>query len=319
MTANKRKNRYTIAFYNVENLFDTVDNPNTFDDDFTPNGKLRWNRKKYGHKLRKITSVISQLGNNQSAYPPVIIGLVEVENAIVVNNLVKHKNLSRFNYDYVHYDSPDERGIDVALMYNKDFFKVIFSETHSLLLNDEEGGVDYTRDLLVVKGMLNDEIVYVLVNHWPSRREGVSETENNRIKAAQLTRSVMDKIKEEESTAKFIIMGDFNDNPVNKSVEEYLMSDDLYNPMKPLYKRGKGTTTHFKEWHLFDQIMFSRDFFDEKKSKYTFLDAKIYNRDWLKIFNGKYEGSPFRTFIGPFYKGGFSDHFPVYITLEKDR
>ncbi|MDO6674396.1 endonuclease/exonuclease/phosphatase family protein [Tenacibaculum sp. 1B UA] len=318
MTSNRRRNRFTVAFYNVENLFDTVDNPNTYDNDFTPNGKLKWGKKKYHHKLRKITSVISQLGNNQSAYPPVIIGLVEVENAMVVNDLVKHKNLSKFNYDYVHYDSPDERGIDVALMYNKDFFEVISSETHPLLLTDNRGEVDYTRDLLVVKGMFNDELVHVLVNHWPSRREGETESEKNRIKAAQLTRSVMDKIKEEESAPKFIVMGDFNDDPTNKSIKEYLISDDLYNPMKPLYERGIGTTTHYKKWHLFDQIMFSKAFFNVNESKHSFLNAKIYNKDWLKIYKGKYKGSPFRTFIGPFYKGGFSDHFPIYVTFEKE-
>ncbi|MEE4000127.1 endonuclease/exonuclease/phosphatase family protein [Tenacibaculum sp. FZY0031] len=318
MIRNKRKNRYTIAFYNVENLFDTVDNPHTYDNDFTPNGKLKWNRDKYSHKLRKITSVVSQLGKNQSAYPPIIVGLVEVENANVVKDLVQHQNLSKFNYDYVHYDSPDERGIDVALMYNKDFFEILCSKTHSLLLTNDDGEVDYTRDLLVVKGRFNDEIIYVLINHWPSRREGVMETEKNRIKAAQLTRSVMDAIKEEERGAKFIVMGDFNDNPISKSIAEYLMSDDLYNPMKSLYDMGIGTTTHYKEWHLFDQIIFSRDFFDLGKSKHSFLHAKVYNKDWLKIYKGKYEGSPFRTFIGPFYKGGFSDHFPVYITLEKE-
>lgn len=318
MTSNRRRNRFTVAFYNVENLFDTVDNPNTYDNDFTPNGKLKWGKKKYHHKLRKITSVISQLGNNQSAYPPVIIGLVEVENAMVVNDLVKHKNLSKFNYDYVHYDSPDERGIDVALMYNQDFFEVISSETYPLLLTDDRGEVDYTRDLLVVKGMFNDELVHVLVNHWPSRREGKTESEKNRIKAAQLTRSIIDKIKKEEKAPKFIVMGDFNDDPTNKSIKEYLISDDLYNPMNPLYERGLGTTTHYKKWHLFDQIMFSKAFFNVNESKYSFLNAKIYNKDWLKIYKGKYKGSPFRTFIGPFYKGGFSDHFPIYVTFEKE-
>ncbi|REH56123.1 hypothetical protein C7448_101156 [Tenacibaculum gallaicum] len=318
MTLNRRRNRFTVAFYNVENLFDTVDDPNTYDNDFTPNGKLKWGKKKYRHKLRKITSVISQLGNNQSAYPPVIIGLVEVENAMVVNDLVKHKNLSKFNYDYIHYDSPDERGIDVALMYNQDFFEVMSSETYPILLTDDRGEVDYTRDLLVVKGMFNDELVHVLVNHWPSRREGETESEKNRIKAAQLTRSIIDKIKKEEKAPKFIVMGDFNDDPTNKSIKEYLISDDLYNPMKPLYKRGLGTTTHYKKWHLFDQIMFSKAFFNVNESKHSFLNAKIYNKDWLKIYKGKYKGSPFRTFIGPFYKGGFSDHFPIYVTFEKE-
>ncbi|CAM1359249.1 Endonuclease/Exonuclease/phosphatase family protein [Tenacibaculum sediminilitoris] len=318
MSTSKRRNRYTVAFYNVENLFDITDNPKTNDDDFTPSSRLRWNKKKYHRKLSKIASVISQLGSNQSAYPPAVIGLVEVENAKVVKDLTRNKNLLNFNYKYVHYDSPDERGIDVALMYNNDFFDVISSKTHSLLLTDDKGEVDYTRDLLVVKGVLNNEIVYVLVNHWPSRREGEKQTEDNRIKAAELTRGVIDDIKKEDDTSKFIVMGDFNDNPHDKSVEKYLMSNDLYNPMKELHERGFGTTTHYKKWHLFDQIMFSKVFFDTEKSDHTFLGAKIFKKDWLRIYKGKYKGSPFRSYIGPFYKGGFSDHFPVYITFEKE-
>ncbi len=314
----KRKNRYTIAFYNVENLFDTVDNPLTNDDDFTPKGRLKWNKKRYYHKIRKLTSVISQLGSNQSIYPPVIVGLVEVENAKVVKDLIKHKNLSKYRYDFVHYDSPDERGIDVALLYNKDFFEVVSSTTHKLILTNQEGEVDYTRDLLVVKGKLNKEEIYVLVNHWPSRREGEEETKKKRIKAAKLVREVMTKIKEVDKASKFIIMGDFNDDPTSESINDYLITDDLYNPMKALYKEGNGTTTHFKEWHLFDQIIFSRAFFDVTKSKHTFLEAKIYKKRWLEIYKGKYKGSPFRTYIGPFYKGGFSDHFPVYAIFEKD-
>ncbi|WGH74754.1 endonuclease/exonuclease/phosphatase family protein [Tenacibaculum tangerinum] len=314
----KRKDRYTIAFYNVENLFDTFDNPKTHDDDFTPKSRLGWNTKKYQHKLRKITSVIRQLGSNKSIYPPAIIGLVEVENAKVVKDLATHKNLSKYTYKYVHYDSPDERGIDVALLYNSDFFEVISSKTHHLLLTDEIGEIDYTRDLLEVKGMLNGEVVYVLVNHWPSRRQGETETEENRIKAAKLVRKTIHSIQEKEENAKFIIMGDFNDDPTSISIENHLMSGDLYNPMKPLYEKGMGTTTHYKEWHLFDQIIFSRDFFDTEKSEHTFLEAKIFKTDWLKIYRGKYKGSPFRTYIGPFYKGGFSDHFPVYVIFEKD-
>lgn len=314
----RRKNKITIAFYNVENLFDTVDNPFTVDDDYTPNGKRRWNLKKYNHKVKKITSIISQIGLESSSIPPVIIGLAEVENSKVLKDITAHKNVSKFNYKYVHYDSLDERGIDVALMYNSDFFEVISSKTYSLLLKDEEGEVDYTRDLLVVKGKLNNEEVYVLVNHWPSRRDGEEVTAINRIKAANLVQKVISEIKEKEKDPKFIIMGDFNDNPTSKSIQDYLMRDDLYNPMKSLYKKGKGTLTHYKEWHLFDQIIFSRDFFDAEKSHHTFLEAKIFKKEWLKIYKGKYKGSPFRTYIGPFYQGGVSDHFPVYITLEKD-
>ncbi|KAB1158928.1 endonuclease [Tenacibaculum aiptasiae] len=318
MSLKKRKKVHTIAFYNVENLFDTVNDPFIADDDYTPLSKRRWNEKKYYQKIKKISSVISQLGNKESAYPPALVGLVEVENSRVVKDLIKHKNLSVYNYDFVHYDSPDERGIDVALVYHKDFFEVVSSETHTLHLTDDEGEIDYTRDVLAVKGWLNGELVHVLVNHWPSRRDGEEETRPNRIKAAKLVREIMEEIKHDNKDAKFIIMGDFNDDPTSESIKDYLATDDLYNPMKSLFEKGKGTLTFSGEWHLFDQIIFSRDFFDSEKSSHTFLKAKILNKDWLRTNRGKYKGSPFRTYIGPWYKGGFSDHFPVYITLEKD-
>lgn len=318
MARSRKKNILTVALYNVENLFDTVNNPKTADDDFTPSSKKRWNVSRYRQKVKKISSVISQLGVNQSAYPPVIIGLVEVENAKVVKDLKRHKNLSKYNYDFVHYDSPDERGIDVALLYNKDFFEVLSSSTHPLTLTDEEGAVDYTRDLLVVKGVFNGDVVHVMVNHWPSRRDGEEETKTNRIKAAQLVQSVVQEIKASDEESKFIIMGDFNDDPISESVQDYLVIDDFYNPMKSLFEKGEGTLTYYGKWHLFDQIIFSKDFFDTEKSSLSFLNAKVFKRDWLQIHRGKFKGSPFRTYIGPWYKGGFSDHFPVYVTFEKD-
>ncbi|PKH50135.1 endonuclease [Tenacibaculum sp. Bg11-29] len=317
MSRSKRKNTFTVAFYNVENLFDIVNNALTADDDYTPSGKLKWNTTKYHHKIKKITSVISQIGKNKSAFPPALVGLVEVENAKVVKDLTRHKNLSKFNYSYVHYDSPDERGIDVALMYNKDFFEVISTDTHSLYLTDDEGEVDYTRDLLVVKGKLNGELIHVLVNHWPSRRDGDEETKEKRIKAAKQVQHVISDIKAKEENAKFVVMGDFNDDPTSESVKDFLVIDDLYNPMKSLFEKGEGTSTYYKEWHLFDQIIFSRDFFDTEKSIHTFLKATIFKKDWLQFYKGKFKDSPFRTYIGPWYQGGYSDHFPVYLTFEK--
>ena len=317
MSRSKRKNTVNVAFYNVENLFDTVNNPLTADNDYTPVGKHKWNSKKYHQKIRKITAVISQIGKNNSAFPPAIVGLVEVENAKVVKDLVRHKNLSKFNYNYVHYDSPDERGIDVALIYNKDFFEVISTDTHSLYLTDDDGDVDYTRDLLVVKGKLNDELIHVLVNHWPSRRDGDEETKYKRIKAAKQVQHVINDIKSKEKEARFIIMGDFNDDPTSESVKDFLVTDELYNPMKSLFKKGKGSSTYYDDWHLFDQIIFSRDFFDTEKSTHTFLKATIFNKDWLRFHKGKFKDSPFRTYIGPWYQGGYSDHFPVYLTFEK--
>ncbi len=308
----------TIGFYNVENLFDTKDNPNTADDDFTADGKKRWTYKRYKIKIKKLGSVISQLGLSRSKMPPAIVGLVEVENAKVVRDLINLSNLKKHHYGFVHYDSPDERGIDVALLYNKQVFELIESETYPVFLTDDEGNRDYTRDILKVSGNLHGELVHVLVNHWSSRREGVAETEHKRITAAETVRSVIDVIKTKEMSPKIIIMGDFNDDPTSKSVKQHLVLDDFYNPMESLLDKEKtGTLTYDGKWNLFDQIIFSKNFLEKKEGELYFKHAEVFNKKWMKVFKGKLKGSPFRTYIGKWYQGGFSDHFPVYAFLKK--
>ncbi|QTD36822.1 endonuclease [Polaribacter batillariae] len=308
----------TIAFYNVENLFDTIDNPNTLDDDYTTNGKYKWTNKRYRIKIKKLGSVISQLGLNRSKFPPAIVGLVEVENAKVVNDLVNSTNLEKHHYGFVHHESPDERGIDVALLYNKHAFELLGSETFVLEIENEPGVRDYTRDVLKVTGNLHGELVYILVNHWPSRRDGAEITEYKRIKAAELNRSIIASIREQSFDAKIIIMGDFNDDPTSISLQT-LASNDFLNPMKNLLNPKKtGSTTYNKKWNLFDQILFSKNFLEKKKGKLYFKHAEVFNKKWLKVFKGKLKGSPFRTYIGPWYQGGFSDHFPVYAFLKKE-
>ena len=318
-SSKQKQNITTIGFYNVENLFDTIDNPSTADDDFTPKGKKQWTYKKYKIKVKKLGSVISQLGMKRSKYPPAIVGLVEVENAKVVNDLANSSYLRKHHYGYVHHDSPDERGIDVALLYNKIAFELLSSKTYPIFLKDDKGDRDYTRDILKVSGNLHGELIHILVNHWSSRREGAKESEPKRIIAAETLRGLIDTIKEKEMDAKIIIMGDFNDDPNSKSVQEYLVKDDFYNPMESLLDVEKlGTTTYDKKWNLFDQIIFSKNFLEKKEGKLYFKHAEIFNKKWLKIFKGKLKGSPFRTYIGPWYQGGFSDHFPVYLYLKKE-
>jgi predicted extracellular nuclease len=318
-TLKQRKNITTIGFYNVENLFDTKDNPKTFDDDFTSNGKKKWNHKRYKIKVKKLSSVISQLGMNRSKQPPALVGLVEVENAKVVSDLVNSTNLRKHHYGFAHYDSPDERGIDVALLYNKIAFEYLASETFPVFLENEKGERDYTRDILKVTGNLHGELVHVLVNHWSSRREGAAETEHKRITAAKTVRTIIDEIKETYFDAKIIVMGDFNDDPTSKSVKKHLVSDDFHNPMESLLNREEiGTLTYNGKWNLFDQIIFSNNFLNKKKDSIYFKHAEVFNKEWLKIFKGKLKGSPFRTYIGKWYQGGFSDHFPVYAFLKKD-
>ena len=316
-SSKQKKNITTIAFYNVENLFDIVDNPATADDDFTPKGRLKWTQKRYNIKIRKLSSVISKLGLNRSKNPPAIVGLVEVENSKVVSDLANSSYLRKHHYGYVHHDSPDERGIDVALIYNKIAFELLASETFPVYLEKESGARDYTRDILKVSGNLHGELVHILVNHWSSRREGVLESEPKRITAAETARGIIDTIKEKEMNPKIIIMGDFNDDPTSKSVEQYLVKEDFYNPMKSMLDKDKyGSLTYDGKWNLFDQIIFSNNFL--VKDNLYLKHAEVFNKRWMKTNRGKYKGSPFRTFIGPWYKGGFSDHFPVYAFLKKN-
>ena len=314
----KLANYFTIAFYNLENLFDTLDNKYTRDDDFLPQSEKHWTLKRYKKKIRKLGYTISKIGTKTSNNLPVIIGLSEVENKLVVNDLISSKFLKTKNYAVVHYDSPDERGIDVALIYNKDFFKVISSETFSINLIDEEGNKDYTRDILLVEGFLNEEKVFVIVNHWPSRSEGEKESEHKRITASAKVTEIIDLIKQRESNPKIIVMGDFNDNPANKSIKQLVNSQDLYNPMETLLSHTKGSLNYRFQWILFDQILISTNFFEYKPNTHSFSKANIFDDAFLKQFKGKYKGTPFRTYVGLKYKGGYSDHFPVYIYLKKN-
>ncbi|WP_299128528.1 endonuclease/exonuclease/phosphatase family protein [uncultured Winogradskyella sp.] len=307
---------HTIAFYNIENLFDIENDPNTDDDDFLPYAKKRWTYKRYKNKLRKLGSVISKIGDENIEIAPVIVGLAEVENKRVLNDLVDSKHLSEENYSYVHYDSSDERGIDVALLYKKSVFNVELSETFSVYLQKENGERDYTRDILLVKGKLSGETLYIIVAHWSSRREGEKETEYKRMAAANKINTIIDAINNKDSTAKIIVMGDFNDNPNNNSVKSLEEKSRLYNPFKTVWSRDKGSLSYDFEWNLFDQILFSTRFFDTNNTSLKFVNAEVFNSKFLTQYHGKYKGQPYRTYVGKKYKGGYSDHFPVYITLK---
>jgi len=314
----KKEEITTIAFYNVENLFHPSNDYKTKDDAFTPFGKMKWTLKRYKTKIKKLGTVISKLGMNRSKYPPAIVGLVEVENTKAVKDLVNTSDLKKHQYGFVHYDSPDERGIDVALLYNKKVFEYVASETYPVFLKRDNGDRDYTRDILKVSGNLHGELVYILVNHWSSRREGTLKTEKKRITAAKTAKNIIERIKEHNANAKIIIMGDFNDDPTSKSVKEYLVAKDFHNPMESLLdSEKKGTLTYNGKWNLFDQIIFSNNFLEKKEGKWYFYYAEVFNKKWLKIYRGKLKGSPFRTYIGKWYQGGFSDHFPVYAFLKK--
>lgn len=223
---------FTIAFYNLENLFDTHNDAHTRDDDFLPGSARKWTKKRYQKKIRKLGYTISHIGVKSSRKLPVIIGLAEVENQMVVEDLLKSKFLKDHNFDLVHYDSPDERGIDTALIYNKDFFEVKHSEIYSIELFDEDGSRDHTRDILWVEGFLNNEKINILVNHWPSRRDGAEASESKRLTASDQAIEVIGKIKSKDPEAKIIVMGDFNDDPKCKSIKQLVHNEGLHSTLR---------------------------------------------------------------------------------------
>ena len=307
---------YSIGFYNLENLFDTEDNTNTLDDDFTPNGSKKWSTKRYKRKLYKLANTISNLGNESKTNFPVLMGVAEVENEKVMQDLIDAEPLRDVNYDFVHYDSPDERGIDTGLIYHKDHFDVLYSEPITLLIYEESGVRDTTRDILYVKGKLNDELIHVFVNHWPSRRNGSDETSFKRVKAAETITAYMNKIAMEEAEPNYIVMGDFNDGPESESIKTLMASERLYNPMEKLLTPDRGSANYKQSWLMFDQIMVSHNFLNYEKGTHSFAHANIFDEKFLTEFKGKYKGTPYRTYAGRKYIGGYSDHFPVYIQLK---
>ena len=207
----------TVAFYNVENLFDTVNDSLIFDDERTPDGSYHWTKTRYLKKIERISEVISKIGKDISKTSPDIIGLCELENKRVIQDLIQHSNLKHMEYGIIHFDSPDERGIDVALLYKKNVYLPTSFNSHRLLLFDDMGERNYTRDQLVVGGMLDDEEFYFLVNHWPSRRGGSAKSKPNRIRAALLNKRIIDSVQRLNADAKIISMGDFNDDPRDDS------------------------------------------------------------------------------------------------------
>lgn len=316
-----------MAFYNVENLFDTKNDTLVFDDGRTPEGDYNWTLERYKRKIANISTVLSEIGSESTKTSPDIIGLCEVENLEVVQDLVNHPKLKKKDYGVIHFDSPDERGIDVALLYKKNAFLPTAFKSVRLLLFSEEGYRDYTRDQLVVEGLLDNEQLYFIVNHWPSRSGGELRSRPNRIKAAQLNKRIMDSLRRMNPEAKIISMGDFNDDPRNDSLKKVLYAKgkkkpldslSLFNPMEKLYKKGSGTLAYRDKWNLFDQFILTPNLVNGNTESYSFWRAGIFSPDYLKTQEGRYKGYPFRTYVGTTYQGGYADHFPVYLYLIRE-
>lgn len=309
---------YTIAFYNTENLFDFEDDPLINDIDFLKTSNRNWNKERYQKKVYKTGMAISKIGFEDFQKPPTLIGLAEVENNRVLNDLIKSAHLKDYNYGFVHYDSPDERGIDVALLYDMDHFLLESSESIKLDVESALGVKDYTRDILKVSGYLEGEKIHLLINHWPSRHEGSDMTGYKRMYAAQTVVALIDDILQDDAEAKIIIMGDFNDNPKNESIQYLKNAKSLFNPMEKLMSYTRGSANHKFKWILFDQILMTGNFLNAHQEGLKFLKADIFDDRFLTNYDGKYKGQPYRTYVGKKYKGGFSDHFPVYIQLVKN-
>ncbi|WP_185210563.1 endonuclease/exonuclease/phosphatase family protein [Sphingobacterium mizutaii] len=323
LSQHRKYSVYPIAFYNVENLFDTERDTSIQDEEFTPKGGMNWTQDKYWKKQEKIASVLSSIGRKYGKSGPVIIGLSEIENRRVINDLIKQSAIKDNGYEVVHYESPDRRGIDVAMLYNPKLFRLVHAQ---ILPYHIESRPEYvTRDILMVKGVIANEMVHVFINHWPSRFG--SKSSELREHAAGIVRNAVDSIYRKNHKAKIIIMGDLNDDPVDISVKEILGAKryrenvrpgELYNTMFKHYTQGIGTLGYLAKWSLFDQIIISEPLLGDDRSSLKFWKSEIYNPDYLITKDGRYKGYPLRTFSGNLFQNGYSDHFPVLIYLLKE-
>ena len=320
---------HTIAFYNVENLFDTINDINK-NDEASPIMEIKFNRSEiYKKKVKNMASVIEDIGSDLVNKSPSIVGLSEVENRNVIEDLLNTKHLLNKNYDIVHYDSPDERGIDVGLIYNKDVFKVNSTKSHELIIYDNKSSKrNYTRDQLVVSGLLDNELIHIIVNHWPSRSGGEERSRAGRMAAAELNKKIIDSLQNKYKNAKIITMGDFNDDPHDDSMKKILnakkyiedvKTNGIYNPMEVILSdQGIGSNAYRDVWQLFDQILVTEPFLNKKYDSYQFYKAGIFNKSYLINKAGRYKGYPFRSFSWGSFTDGYSDHLPSYIYLIKE-
>lgn len=311
---------YSVAFYNVENLFDTIHDPNKNDLEYVIGGKRGWDYEKYTSKLNNITHVINDLATNTYSAKPAVVGLAEVENYRVLFDLILHRTLYG-KYQYIHYEGEDKRGIDCALLYDPEQFMPL----HTLLVPSKpfKGDTEHkTRGFLVVKGLLDKEEIFFIVNHWPSR----GAESPVRVHAANQVRAITDSIYNENKHANIVVMGDLNDDPMDESVAvalgakkeiKQVKKKGFYNPWWSILEdKGVGTLMYKGQWNLFDQIIVSRSL-AKNKNGLKYVGAEVFARDYLFQTTGMYKGAPLRTFGGKDWLKGYSDHLPTMIYLTK--
>ena len=314
---------YRIMFYNVENLFDAYDDSLKRDEEFTPGGERHWTNYKFYEKLNKVYKVIMAVGEWQ---PPAVVGISEIENRFVLEKLIGETPLKNFKYRIVHHESPDRRGIDVAMLYREDYFEPFYNEAIPVVFADDT--TYKTRDILYVKGLIGQQqMVHIFINHWPSRYGGYLATVNRRNTAARILKKHTDSILMLNPQSAIIIMGDFNDGPEDQSFSEVLkaippsdtiLPTALYNLMLAQQDDWSyGTLKYRDNWDVFDQLVVSGGLLQGQSGIKIHLDkAIIFHDDFLLENDNRYMGmKPRRTFVGFKYNGGFSDHLPVYIDL----
>lgn len=321
-SAQKKQMMFGVAFYNLENLFDTIaNNPYGRDLEFTPGGSNKWDSRKYWAKIKNLSYAISHLKTDYTPQGPAVIGVSEIENITVLQDLVNAEAIKDWNLQVIHHDSPDRRGVDVGLLYNPRFFKPIHTTNHVL-------DIGYpTRDQMCVVGLLGGCRTAVIVNHWPSRRGGEKESSPNREAAAALTRHICDSLYRVDPNMGVIIMGDLNDDPSNKSVAEVIgavkdknkcKEGGYFNPFWKKLDEGIGSYIYRGGWDLFDQIIVNYNLV-KGKNGLEYKNCKVWN-DLPFLFqqNGQYKGYPLRTFASGVWANGYSDHLPTEIFLVKE-
>ncbi len=319
----------TIAFYNLENLFDTINDLNKFDE-ASPIMEMNIGGREdaYKRKVHNMARVIADIGADEAHDTPAILGVCEIENRSVLVDVVNDPLLIGKDYGIVHYESPDARGIDVGLIYQKSLFVPITTSSHFLkIYDDQTRNPVYTRDQLLVTGKLEGEVIHIIVNHWPSRSGGEARSRSKRVAAAKLNKHLIDSLQVIDPYAKIFTMGDMNDDPTNASIKEELKAvanqdkveiKGIYNPYENYYKNGLGTTAYRDAWSLFDQILMTKPLLEKEYSTYQFYKANIYNKYYLTTKRGRWKGYPFRSWDDGGFTDGFSDHFPVYVYLIKE-
>ncbi|NLA24767.1 MAG: endonuclease/exonuclease/phosphatase family protein [Bacteroidales bacterium] len=315
----------TVAFYNVENLYDTINQPEVLEYEFNPESKKRWNTERYYRKIERLSTTIIQIGDEKTNDAPAVVGLCEVENRDVLEDLVNSEAMKPYGYKIIHYDSWYLRGVDVALLYRPDYFKPTNSVPHRIYFKNSDF---QSRDHLLVSGELLGEEIHFVVMHWPSRRGGEKRSRPLRIEAAELCLEIADSIRKIDDDAKLVFFGDFNDDPFNVSVAKTLNASSdpdiitptrLYNPMYGLFKKGIGSLAWRDSWNLFDQFVISTSLLDKDSKSLIFYSAHVFNKPFLAQKEGRFKGYPWRSYVGNTYMDGYSDHFPSFIYLIKEK